>query len=688
MAKRLSTVNEINKLINLAKRYEKDAQYDRALKFYNLILTEDPFNVETVQSIKRIYSLDIKLNEAQLPKENEEFNQIERLYQKKNYLKLLEEYKNLEKKIENDPTILLMVAFSETQLGHFKDAEQHLKVASSLWPVSSLVWLRLGYVQGLQKKNIDAKQSYLKGLKIDPKSEALNFNLGNTFIALKENQKAAQAFSNVVKFHPKHIKSLQKLGMIFNKLNRFPEAISAYEQIIDQDKTLEQVEVNLLKLKQKINYPFSKNTLIEASSRLGLKSVPIPPWGCLSWSDNSRHQMVRAKNWAKHYLRSNRPNLEIEPQSHLRKIKVGYFSADFREHASMYNTKGLFREHDKSVFEIHCFSYGLQKTGATRRAIVSFADYFHDVASWSDQKILKFAREQKLDIAIDIMGYTKSSRSNLFQYGLAPIQINFLGYAGTMGSNCFDYIIADKIIIPENQRRFYTENVIYLPDTYFPTDNERRFSDKNYKRADFGLPEKSFVFCCFNANYKISPVEFDIWVGIMKKVPHSVLWLLSSNQWAQENLKLRFLENGLNPSRLYFAEQIPVSDHLKRIQLADLFLDTFNYNAHTTASDILWSGIPIVTKIGNQFAARVTASLLHAINMPELITNTPSEYENLIIELASNPNTFEEIKTKLQKNRLSKPLFDTKCYTGNFEKGLKYAFQLKRKNLEPKDVWV
>lgn len=174
----------------------------------------------------------------------------------------------------------------------------------------------------------------------------------------------------------------------------------------------------------------------------------------------------------------------------------------------------------------------------------------------------------------------------------------------------------------------------------------------------------------------------------MKKVPHSVLWLLSSNQWAQENLKLRFLENGLNPSRLYFAEQIPVSDHLKRIQLADLFLDTFNYNAHTTASDILWSGIPIVTKIGNQFAARVTASLLHAINMPELITNTPSEYENLIIELASNPNTFEEIKTKLQKNRLSKPLFDTKCYTGNFEKGLKYAFQLKRKNLEPKDVWV
>lgn len=688
MAKRFSKEDDIKNLISVAKRYEQDAQFNRALKFYNLILSEDQHITEAIQAVRRIQSRDSKMQVEHLPEECKKFNLIEKLYQKRDYSQLLEEYKNLKQKLESNPKLLLMLAFAETDAGHLKEAEQHLKIASSLWPVNSLIWLRLGYVQGLQKKYFEAKQSYLEGLKVDPKSKELNFNLGNTYGALKEYHKAAQAFSNVINFYPKHTRSFQKLGAIFEKLNRLPEAISAYQQALKQDRTLEQVEVNLLKLQKKINHPLSDNTLIEASARLGVNSVPIPPWGCLSWADNPEHQMARAKNWARHFLKFNRENLHLEKKSQFDKIKVGYFSGDFHEHPSMFNTKGLFREHDKRNFEIQCFSYGSNKTGESRETIRSYADYFYDVASWSDQRILKFVREKNLDIAIDIMGYTRHTRSNLFQYGLAALQMNFLGYAGTMGSNCMDYIIADEVIIPESQRRFYTENVIYLPDSYFPSDDARKISDKKYKKSDFGIPKDSFVFCCFNANYKISSVELDIWTGIMKKVPHSVLWLLSTNKWAEENLKLNFLKNGLNPARLYFADRIPVSNHLKRIQLADLFLDTFNYNAHTTASDILWSGIPIVTKIGHQFAARVTASLLNAIDMPELITTTPSEYENLIIELASNPDTFRKLKAKLQKNRLSTPLFDTKRYTKNFEQGLKYAHQLKLKNLEFKDIWV
>ena len=276
-------------------------------------------------------------------------------------------------------------------------------------------------------------------------------------------------------------------------------------------------------------------------------------------------------------------------------------------------------------------------------------------------------KNDKIDIAIDLNGYTKNNRLSLFLNKIAPIQINYLGYPGTTGSKNFDYIIADKIIIPENQKKYFNEKVLYMPYTYQPTNNNRKIPKKKISRTDCSLPESSFVFCCFNNNYKISKIEFEIWMKLLNKVPNSVLWLIKSNKYAEENIKIYSLSYGIKSERIIFADLLKNAEHLSRHSNADLFLDTFNYGAHTTASDALWTGLPVITKLGNSFASRVCSSLLNAIDLPELITHTNTEYEKLALDLALNPEKLNKIKQKLNKNIKTSKLFDTQQYTKDFE---------------------
>ena len=239
-----------------------------------------------------------------------------------------------------------------------------------------------------------------------------------------------------------------------------------------------------------------------------------------------------------------------------------------------------------------------------------------------------------------------------------------------------DYIIADNNLIPETSQDFYSEKPIYLPNTYMPTDNTRQISNKAITRREMLLPEDSFVFCCFNNNYKITSEEFDIWMRLLAKVKGSVLWLRKSNEWSEVNFRLEAKKRNICSSKIIFAERVPIEEHLARYKLADLFVDTFNFNAHTTACEALWAGLPVVTKIGNGFAARVAGSLLYAIDCSELITKTKEEYEALILELATNSEKLFKIKEKVLSNRMSKPLFNTELYTENLENGYKRAYQL------------
>ena len=277
------------------------------------------------------------------------------------------------------------------------------------------------------------------------------------------------------------------------------------------------------------------------------------------------------------------------------------------------------------------------------------------------------SRDLGIDIAIDLKGFTQDNRMGIFAERCARVQINYLGYPGTLAAPYFDYIVADKTLIPHESQQYYTEKIIYLPHSYQVNDSKRKISNRVFTRQQLGLPKSGFVFCCFNNNYKILPETFDVWMRLLKTVNGSVLWLFEDNPTAAKNLRKEATNRGVDPARLVFAPRMELEDHLARHRVADLFIDTLPCNAHTTASDALWAGLPVLTQMGQSFAARVAASLLNAMDLPELITKTQGEYEARAIELANNPLRLTEIKKKLERNRETSPLFNGQLFARHIE---------------------
>jgi predicted O-linked N-acetylglucosamine transferase (SPINDLY family) len=341
--------------------------------------------------------------------------------------------------------------------------------------------------------------------------------------------------------------------------------------------------------------------------------------------------------------------------------------------------------HDRSKIEVYAYSFK-QANDAMQKKIMQSVDHFKDVSDMSEKEIALLARKDNIHIAIDLMGYTRESRANIFAFRAAPVQMHL--FEGTMGAKFMDYIIADPTVVPDRLKQYYQEKIIYLPHSYMPTDNTREISTKPMTRQEMGLPEDGFVFCCFNNNHKISPREFDIWMRLLHKIKGSVLWLKEPNQWAKSNLQKEAKQRGIDPSRLVFAENVTKEDHLARHKLADLFLDTFNFNAHSTACDALWAGLPLITKKGEQFGARNAASFLNAIGLPELIVKTEKDYEALALELATNKPLLTSITEKLAKNKMTTPLFDTETYTQNLEKAFEKAYTHYYKDVSPEDIWI
>lgn len=417
--------------------------------------------------------------------------------------------------------------------------------------------------------------------------------------------------------------------------------------------------------------------------------IALSLFDSLSWVDNPYLHLAQSKRHqdTADYA-PNRPALASQELQQGGRIKIGYFGADFHDHATMYLMSGLLREHDHENFEIFIFSYGPPSEQEMRRVAESCADSFFDVFGWKDEDIVSLAHEMGLDIAVDLKGYTTQTRAGIFKHRLAPVQVSYLGYPGTLGLEYMDYIIADRVVIPPVSAGDYEEKVIYLPDSYMPNDNQRKLAPLVMTRMQLGLPEYAFILCCFNASYKIGPDEFDIWMRVLGAIEGSVLWLFRSNSHAEENLKREAERRGIDRDRIFFAERLPHSEHLARIALADLFVDTFNYNAHTTASDALWAGLPIVSKSGRQFAARVGASLLTATGLPELITTSTEGYESLICNLAKDREKLKEIRSQLARKRLSERLFDTRQYTRNFESGLRQAYENYLRGEKPRNLWV
>ena len=596
------------------------------------------------------------------------------------------EYK---KAIELNPKYtdaLYNIGLAHKEKGEIKTALDCFNTVLTLDPEYVAALNNKGNILQLSGDLDGALLNYQKVIKIQPYYAKAYNNIGTVFQEKGDVQLSLEYYQKAISINSDYADAYNNIGGLLQESGNVNQSIDALQKSVDLDPT------NLIAIKQLLHQKqhvcdFSVYAQIESFTQnfTSNHSANLSPFGMLSWKDDPEYQL---NNSVSHANANNfrRQQNSFKKTHRRKKIRIGYFGADFHDHATMYLMSGLLREHDKSEFEIHIFSYGQTQNGLTRERVIKMVDYFYDVSNYSNNDLIDFSLAKKIDIAVDLKGYTQKTRTEIFRSRVSPIQINYLGYPGSMGAECFDYIIADPIVIPTGAENYYSEKIIRLPYCYQPNDNLRPVSTTQTSRECNKLPENAFVFCCFNNTYKISPQEYTIWMRLLRKVDGSVLWLLNTNPIAVENLQSEALAKGVNPDRIIFAEKKIHEEHLERQHHADLFLDTFNYNAHTTASDALWGGLPIVTKRGTQFAARVAASLLQAVGLPELITHTECQYENLALSLSKDPHALQRIKNKLISNVRSEPLFNTSMYTKHIETAFRTALSDYQHGIEVRHI--
>ena len=573
--------------------------------------------------------------------------------------------------------------------GRLEQAVASYTRALALRPDYAEAHNNLGNVQNRLGQLDAAAASYRRSLALNPANAEAHRNLGALLNRQGKLDEADEAYRRALALKPDLSAAWCNLGIVLDAQGKLVEALDAYQRALALRPDFGEAEAHVLhQLQQVCDWRAFDMVPATCATLLTQASAPAP-FNLLSLVDDAALHLAFSRKWARqHFTEAPLPGLPAKPAARPERLRIGYFSADFHDHATLHLMSGLLREHDKTRFEIYAYSYGRRPAGVMGDRARGDVDRFFDVADLSSRAIADLARSHALAIAIDLKGYTAEGRSELFQFRPAPIQISYLGYPGTLGADCMDYIIADPVVIPPDQRQFYSERVIYLPHCYQPNDNTRAIGTQQTSRADHGLPAQGFVFCCFNNSYKLSPREFAIWMRLLGRIEGSVLWLLKANPWCRDNLRREAAARGIDPARLVFADRVPQPDHLARHRHADLFLDTFNYNAHTTASDALWAGLPVVTRAGGQFAARVSASLLTAVGLPELITETDADYEALAFALANDPARLGEIRMRLAANRLARPLFDTLRYTRTYEARLDQAHDIYLSNQAPRDFGV
>jgi protein O-GlcNAc transferase len=575
------------------------------------------------------------------------------------------------------------------ELKRYDEALAHYDKALSLRPDYPEAWSNMGNTLKEVKRFDEALVHYDKALNLKPDFVKAWSNKGIALNELKRFDEALVHYGKALNLQPGYAEAWFNVGGTLNELKRYDEAISHFVRALDLKPDIDWGDGVFLHAKMKIcNWSAFPDSLEIFSKKVMEKKRVVSPFTLLSLIDDPSLHKKSSEIYVQSKYRFNPILGPISKLSVNKKIRIGYFSADFHNHATGYLMAELFELHDKNQFELVGFSFGPMANDDMRQRLEKSFDHFIEVKNKSDTEIAQLSRALNIDIAVDLKGFTQDLRTGIFAHRVAPIQVNYLGYPGTMGADYMDYIIADKTVIPVESQSYYSEKVVYLPDSYQVNDRKRLISDKQFTRQELGLPKTGFVFCCFNNNYKILPSTFEGWMRILKSVDGSVLWLFKDNPWVVENLKKEAQKQGLDGQRLVFAEHMPLSDHLARHRQADLFLDTLPYNAHTTTSDALWTGLPVLTLMGRSFAGRVAASLLNAIGLPELIADTQEEYEALAIELAMSPKKLVAIKSKLEKNRLTAPLFDTPLFTKNIEAAYIEMMERYQADLKPGHISI
>lgn len=622
----------------------------------------------------------------------------------------------------NDASIQYNLAKALMDCGSIKESIPHHKKAVELVSNNPDAWLNYGKAVSDLGRYEEAIAHYDQALNLKPDFVLALLNKGATLMRLKRYEESIAFADQALILNPNLAEAWSNKGGVLNDLKRYEEAIVNCEKAIalkpDYCEAWSNKAVALDYLGQH-----------DHSAACFLKALELKT-GDSYFLGQAHHQMMLTCDWSDYQEMTNQifslidqgkkgaepfgfqgialseallkkcaemysndlfpslGNLVSNSKYEHKKIRVGYLCGEFRQQATSVLMARIWELHDQSQFEIFAFDNGWDDHSEYRQRIEGAFSKVFDISRMSDFDAAKLIHSNEIDILVNLNGFFGLARQGIFSYRPAPIQVNYLGFPGTIGAPYIDYIIADKVVLPEASKEYYTEKVAYLPGTYQANDNHRKISDKSFTKAELGLPEDGFVFACFNNTYKITPANFDLWARILGRVDNSVLWILAEDLAAKENLVKEAVARNIDPDRLIFAERFDLSEHLSRQSMADLFLDTYPYNAHTTCSDALWSGLPVLTLAGNTFPARVSSSLLNAIGLTELIANTEQEYENLAVEMALNPEKIKAAKEKLAANRLTTPLFDSESFCKHLE--LAYAEMVRRQlaGLSPDHIIV
>ncbi len=618
------------------------------------------------------------------------------------------------------PQALTNRAIVLREIGRLDDAIAGHREALEKAPALVEVWINLGATLNEAGRILESVECFQRAIAIDPQSAQAHVNLGNGLRALHrldealrcydraidlmpndaraysnrgsvlveaaKLSEALQAFECALAIDPGDAPTLAARGHALSGLDRLEEAIASYDRALECDPNLQWLaglrQHRRMQACDWSGWPQVLQPIVDALER---GRPVVPPFALLALVDSPALQLKAARVWSASQAALIPPSQALPVVAAEERIRVGYFSEDFCNHPVSHLMAGVFEHHDRSRFECFAMSLGSDSTDQMRARVQRGVDHFVDLSGRSDSESVALARRLGIEIAVDLSGYTGSPRSALFASRVAPIQVGYLGYLGSMGAEYVDYLIADDTLIEPEQREHYSERIAWLP-SYQPNDSHRHVSDRPVLREHLGLPETGFVFCCFNNNYKMTPPTFASWMRILLRVNGSVLYLFAGNPIAERNLRAQAALQGVDPKRLVFAPRVSRADYLARFRVTDLFLDTWPYNAGTTASDALWVGVPVLTFAGQSMAARVCASVLHAIGLPELIASSQADYEDKAVSLATQPEQMDALRNKLDIQRRNSPLFDTTGFTRHLEAIYQSMVDRSRGGLPPADL--
>ena len=542
--------------------------------------------------------------------------------------------------------------------------------------------LRLG-------RDAEAVTSLTQAIGLKPQyAEAYN-NRGEAQLRLKDFRSALADINRAIELQPKQGESRWLMGRLLREMKRYEEALPQLylAQRLSAQIPMLAYEIIAAKVYGCIWQDIDQD-IAHLQQEIRAGQPVLEPFLALSLFDEPALHQETARLFGERDFPASAALGPLAVREGGGKIRVGYYSADFRNHAVSHLIAELLEVHDRERFEWFAFSVGPDTQDGMRQRVMAGVDHFVDVRERSDIDIARLSRELGIDIAVDLMGFTGDSRLGSFSYRCAPVQASYLGYPGTTGARYMDYVIADKVVIPPQSRAHFTEKVVYLPHSYQVNDSQRKISERIFSREELGLPATGFVFCCFNNNFKIMPQTFDGWMRILQAVEGSVLWLLEDNPIAAKNLRREAEARGVAATRLVFAQRMSMDQHLARQRLADLFLDTLPYNAHTTASDALWAGLPVLTCMGESFASRVAASLLCAVGLPELVSDTQADFEARAIELARDAAQLGGLRDRLRSQGRSAPLFDARLFARHIESAYSTMYERLRQGQAPDVIEV